>query len=367
MRVKLSQLVVVLCVVTALSITLLYLSPQTDVHQLEAIQSQLHRFHDDDKGNHLAQAATEQRPEETTTREASKQMVKPREDSVPRDRVLRIGERPRLIFQDLRRRRTVFVGVVTAKRYLLTRAKAIHETWGQDVAKLSFFSSSDTHNGGLPVVNLPDVDDTYPPQKKVFRMLKYMHDNFIDQFDWFMRADDDVYVRGQKLVSFLDGIDSSQPIYMGQPGFGRIEDRKRLQLHDGEVYCMGGTGVLFSRALLKRLAPWIEDCLAHTIVSWNEDVEVGRCVSRRAGQQCTWSYDLDRYFFNDYSNKMFADSQFQDLRRHHYATRAITLHPVKNPDMMRSLHKLFKESDLNALREQENRVRAKLMDLSKNK
>lgn len=43
-------------------------------------------------------------------------------------------------------------------------------------------------NHDLPLVNLPTVDDSYPPQKKSFLMLKYMNDLLGDKYDWFLRG-----------------------------------------------------------------------------------------------------------------------------------------------------------------------------------
>ena len=123
-------------------------------------------------------------------------------------------------------------------------------------------------------------------------MLKYMYDNYLERYNWFMRSDDDVYVRVERLQSFLSRLDPTEPLYIGSPGFGKPEDRARLKLAEHEHYCMGGPGVIFSRELLRRLGPHLQDCLDNVVVSYNEDVELGRCVSRKLDIQCTWSYQV---------------------------------------------------------------------------
>ena len=78
--------------------------------------------------------------------------------------------RPKTLDQELHMRQPLLIGVVTAQTLLSTRARAIYETWGAAAPKVLFFSSpGDSH--GLPVVNLENVDDTYPPQKKVLHAL----------------------------------------------------------------------------------------------------------------------------------------------------------------------------------------------------
>ena len=123
-------------------------------------------------------------------------------------------------------------------------------------------------------------------------MLKYIHDHYINDFDWFMRADDDVYVRVEHLVYFLSKLNPNKELYIGQPGSGKPDDLERIKLLPHEHYCMGGPGVIFSRTLLSKLAPHLEDCLNNVVVSWNEDLEVGRCISRQLGVQCTWNYEV---------------------------------------------------------------------------
>ena len=96
----------------------------------------------------------------------------------------------------------LYVGVMTAKKYLDSRAVAAHRTWTRSIpGKVEFFSSESSESVPMPmpipVVSLTGVDDSYPPQKKSFMMLKYMHDHYLDKYEWFMRADDDVYIRGE--------------------------------------------------------------------------------------------------------------------------------------------------------------------------
>ena len=182
-------------------------------------------------------------------------------------------------------RKRLFVGVITAAKYLDTRATAINNTWGKDIsqlntAKLQFFvSQPPLPDINLPYKVLPGTDDTqYPPQQKVFHMLKYMHDNYINEFEFFMRSDDDIYVKTDQLLELLQGINPAQDIYMGCPGFGRPDDRDRIKLDQNEHYCMGGPGVIFSRSALRKLAPHLDKCLE---VSQNMVARGRECVGGR--------------------------------------------------------------------------------------
>lgn len=190
----------------------------------------------------------------------------------------------------------LFVGVMTAEKYLPTRARAVYETWGSDLpGKIAFFSSEYSYDESMPLVALPGVDDTYPPQKKSFMMLQYMFDHFGDKFEWFLRADDDVYIRMDKLENLLRSVDSRKPWFIGQAGRGNSEEFGLLSLDNDENFCMGGPGVILSRETLKRIAPHLKTCL-NSLYTTHEDVELGRCVRKFAGVQCTWSYEVSFFY-----------------------------------------------------------------------
>lgn len=173
------------------------------------------------------------------------------------------NKRRKYLSQELAQRKLLFVGVITAQKFLDTRALGIWKTWGKELSDIYFFASNpDSQGSKLPIITLPGINDTqYPPQRKVYRMLKYMHDHYIDEFDFFMRSDDDVYVKTEQLLELLQKVNPAQDIYMGCPGFGRPNDQARIKLKQNEHYCMGGPGVIFSRSALRKLAPHLEDCL----------------------------------------------------------------------------------------------------------
>ncbi|XP_070543158.1 chondroitin sulfate synthase 1-like [Ptychodera flava] len=230
----------------------------------------------------------------------------------------------------------IFVGVMTAKMYLSTRAAAVNRTWARTIpGKVSFFSSADSNSSslGLPLVSLPGVDDSYPPQKKSFMMLKYMHDNYIDKYEWFMRADDDVFIRSNKLESFLRSVNSTRSLFIGQAGLGNQDDFGKLFLNHGENFCMGGPGMIFSRDTLRRIVPNISYCLKN-LYSTHEDVEVGRCVRKFAGVDCTWSYEMQQLFYHKYFVKDAFIGNIHTSEVH----QAVTLHPIKNIPYFYRMH-----------------------------
>ena len=172
----------------------------------------------------------------------------------------------KLLQQEYVHKKMVFVGVLTQQAYLSTRAKFLYETWGNKMDKLVFFVGEDCvvppDLSYLPVIKLKGVpDEVYPPLKKTFAVMTYMYDHFLGQYNWFIRADDDVYIRPNKLKQLLSNMAPSEKIYLGRGGTGRKEDIDRLHLLPQELYCMGGPGIILSMAALRELGPHLDMCL----------------------------------------------------------------------------------------------------------
>ena len=168
----------------------------------------------------------------------------------------------------------ILVGILPTKEFMNTRVMTINETWTKTIyGKVLFFSGENSTSGNnkdQSLITLLGVNDAYPPQKKSFLVLKYMHDLYLNQFEWFVRADYDVYIVGDILAKFLASVNNSKVYYIGHSGQGRKNEQGKLGLFDDKTYCMGGPGVIISRATLVKVAPRVSYCLQN-LYSNHED------------------------------------------------------------------------------------------------
>ena len=185
-------------------------------------------------------------------------------------------------------RRPLYVGVVSSNE---KRAHNVYNTWGKYLSNGSIHFYMNT-GGYEPETSLPIVEVPLAYNlllKKSFYTYKHMYEH-IDCHDWFIRADDDIYLRIPQILKFISNRNPSKPHYIGQQGAGKPNDLPFLKLKKSDRYCMGGSGVIISRELLKRIGPHLDTCLENDAVSYHDDVEFGRCVIRKLGIQCAPGY-----------------------------------------------------------------------------
>lgn len=214
------------------------------------------------------------------------------------------GLRPFYVASELGHRDKLLVGILTTEENIDSLVLAINNTWAPLLPKIIFFTpfSRDVefyekYNKvlGLPVVQLADVEDEegFSKTKLSFRMLKYMHEHYINNFEWFMRVEDAMYLKPEKLLELLNSVNSSKDVYIGRPGSYKASEPEVVNgnLYTHERYCQGGTGIALSRSALIKLTPSLDSCFEDALTE-QEDVELGRCLYKNVGLQCTWSYEV---------------------------------------------------------------------------
>jgi chondroitin sulfate synthase len=159
---------------------------------------------------------------------------------------------------------------------------------------VQFFSAQVDGFEGL--VTTLDVDDhIYPPQEKSFRLLSYFG-RLADEYEWFLRIDDDSIIQWEALSRFLSKIDSSKYQMIGSPGFGRNADD---YVPADKAYCMGGPGIIFSSSLARDIRPHVPAC-TKKILTDHEDIELCRCIWEKLDVDCTKSWEMNEIIHNNW-------------------------------------------------------------------
>ena len=213
---------------------------------------------------------------------------------------------PETLTDEYRGRKSVMGAVLTSVSKLDQTVRITNETWGPSLSDYRIFVRSDsTGSNRFPVVALK-VGKTATAVNELFALLKFIHANYLDLYNWFIVVSDETYVAGEDLEEVLYKFDPQSVVYMGKAGNLNLAEMFQQRLMANEYFCEGGPGILLSNGALKAIAPRLDQCLTHTekhnrkALSRSQlhhpDIELGRCFSRWLGVQCSTSLEVSFYF-----------------------------------------------------------------------
>jgi hypothetical protein len=110
----------------------------------------------------------------------------------------------------------IYCLILTTPQYFDTRARAVNSTWAPRCDKFSFISEYSNDTKGLPIAPLANISSGYGHlTQKTTLALHYVYEKYLNDFDWFVKADDDTYIFVDNLKSFLKEQNPSEPITFG--------------------------------------------------------------------------------------------------------------------------------------------------------
>ncbi|XP_061578999.1 chondroitin sulfate synthase 2 [Cololabis saira] len=257
--------------------------------------------------------------------------------------------RAKYISTELGMRERLFVGVLTSKNTINTLGVAVNRTISHHLDAVVFFTGS--HNRKVPhgmfVVSHGDERLIW----NMFQTIKYIFDHYINEYNWFYFVQDDAYVEADRIKVLVSHLSMDWELYMGSPEEfigGKMEGQ----------YCYGGFGYLLSRSLLLRLQPFLENC-RNDILSSRPDEWLGRCIIDYTRINCVSNYEgLEYHHYRLGKNSDPSKEQNEQLKK------ALTVHPVSDPEQMYRLHRYFSEIELQKIYDEIATLQAEIKNLS---
>ncbi|XP_054644173.1 chondroitin sulfate synthase 2 [Dunckerocampus dactyliophorus] len=257
--------------------------------------------------------------------------------------------RAKYISTELGLRERLFVGVLTSKNTINTLGVAVNRTISHHLDPVVFFTG--TRNRKVPhgmfVVSHGDERLIW----NMFQTIKYIFDHYINEYDWFYLVQDDVYTEADRIKHLVDHLSIDRELYMGCPEEfigGEMEGR----------YCYGGFGYLLSRTLLLRLQPFLENC-RNDILSARPDEWLGRCIIDYTATNCVNDYEgLHYHHYQLGKNSDPSKEQSEQFKK------ALTVHPVSDPEQMYRLHRYFTEIELQKTYDEIAKLQAEIKNVS---
>jgi glycoprotein-N-acetylgalactosamine 3-beta-galactosyltransferase len=93
------------------------------------------------------------------------------------------------------------------------KATSINSTWGKRCDKLIYISTDDYE--GLDIVKVNVTEDRNNLWGKTKKALDYIYRTHLNEYDWFLKADDDTFVIVENLKYLLYSYSADMPIYFG--------------------------------------------------------------------------------------------------------------------------------------------------------
>ncbi|CAF3690758.1 unnamed protein product [Rotaria sp. Silwood1] len=169
--------------------------------------------------------------------------------------------------------------ILTAPQYFLTRVKAVNETWAPRCDRYFFITEYAREimtpeqikfAEQIPIAPIKNITPGYGhlTQKSNLAFL-FAYEYYLNDFEWFVKADDDTYLIVTHLKTFLSKQNPSEPITFGYT----------FQIHIPKGYHSGGASYVLSRESLRRFYEAYNDPISNcTKDGGAEDIEIARCL-----------------------------------------------------------------------------------------
>lgn len=248
--------------------------------------------------------------------------------------------RPRYYSTELNvRQDRLFVGVLTLQENIDSLSTAFNKTCAHHVNKIKFFIHADNVRTNFKLKNIVGFTDTRE-NYRIFHVIKYIADNYLEDYDFFYLIEDAAYVNGKLIMEQLNQISMSFDVYLGT----KMEDRE-------EGFCELKAGIIFSSSVIKKIKNKLDTCVRNADGK-HHSINLGRCLQLATEvTECQESFQgISIKSYQLTSQKIYRD--LHRLKDEEAFNTATSIFPVNSADDMFILHAYFSKLHLEKIKRQ---------------
>ncbi|KAG6453946.1 hypothetical protein O3G_MSEX008411 [Manduca sexta] len=190
-------------------------------------------------------------------------------------------QRPRYYSTELGMRGSLLTGVLSSEEALKNQVPALNRTAARLQPALKFFITASAMSSVPGLANVVGFTDTRE-MLKPFHALKYLADNYLEEYDFFFLVSDTAFINARRLTELVSKLSVSQDVYMG------------VVAEDDSHYCTLDGGILLSNSVLRAIHGALDWCVRNSYSPHHHE-NIGRCVLHAAHLSCASSLQAQRY------------------------------------------------------------------------
>ncbi|XP_043515784.1 chondroitin sulfate synthase 2 [Frieseomelitta varia] len=258
--------------------------------------------------------------------------------------------RPRYYSTELGIREKLFIGVITSQQYLYSRDIAINKTVAHVADKIRYFIS--IPEGTKPNVTLPGIVGFTDTRSilKPFHTMKYIIDNYLENYDYYFLIKDVSYINVKKLLKFVTKISVSQNVHVGVLG-------------DIPTYCSLDSGILLSNSVIQELKNNLDWCVRNAY-SDSDDVNFGRCIVHSTSILCSNHIQGQKFWYTKLKSTFSFEKDLKDLIQNNEFLNSLVIYPIYDHFLVYKLNAYFAASKAMEIQEKISNIRKSILNMA---
>ncbi|KAG8035704.1 hypothetical protein G9C98_001132 [Cotesia typhae] len=252
--------------------------------------------------------------------------------------------RPRYYFTELGIREKLFLGILTDPEHLHSRGVTFNKTVGQLIEKIRYFITiSGSENGNKkPNVSLSGIVGFTDTRRilKPFHVVKYIIDNYLEEYDYYYIVKDTSYVNARQLMNLVESfsLGTDKDIYLGVPIFEKNLESSNYISDNLINFCSLDAGIIISNSIMRQLKKNLDWCVKNTLLysSSSDDINFGRCLYYTTKTPCSNKlFKSDQVFL---SKKLPPDFNLTNQLTSYFLDDLVSVYPILDAKVIYKIH-----------------------------